>query len=61
MNLLNLSKKILIIHYQKINIFGEIGIGKPSLISHMENYDNDNFKLKENDLFKSNSTLDFNI
>ena len=50
-----------IIHYQKINIFGEAGVGKSSLISHMENYDNDNFKLKENDLFKSNSSLDSNI
>ncbi len=40
------------IHYQKINIFGEAGVGKSSLISLMENYDNDNFKIK-NDLSDS--------
>ena len=28
-------------HYQKINIFGDSGVGKTSLISLMENYDND--------------------
>ena len=33
-------------HYQKINIFGEAGVGKSSLISHMENFDNDNYKIK---------------
>ena len=32
-------------HYQKINIFGDSGVGKTSLISLMENYDNDNFNI----------------
>ena len=46
-----------IIHYHKINIFGESGVGKSSLISHMENYDNDNFNIKDNDLSKTNLSL----
>ena len=33
------------IHYQKINIFGEPGVGKSSFISYLENYD-DNFEIK---------------
>ena len=33
-----------IIHYQKINIFGEAGVGKSSLISLMEKYDDVNKK-----------------
>ena len=44
-------------HYQKINIFGERGVGKSSLISHMENFDDDNFKLPKNIL--ENSRLSF--
>ena len=48
------------IHYQKINIFGEVGVGKSSLISHMENFDNDNFKIQKDDLLKSNISLDSN-
>ena len=42
------------IHYQKINIFGEPGVGKSSLISYLENYENDNFVIEEqNELNKS--------
>ena len=37
-------------HYQKINIFGDIGVGKSSLILHMENFDDDNFQLPQNEL-----------
>jgi Ras-related protein Rab-13 len=33
------------VHYQKINIFGEDGVGKTSFISLMENYNNDNFTI----------------
>ena len=29
------------VHFQKINIFGEYGVGKTSLISHIENFNND--------------------
>ena len=50
-----------IIHYQKINIFGEAGVGKSSLISYMENYNDDNFKIEENDLGKNNQSLDSNF
>ena len=39
-------KKSDMIHYQKINIFGEEGVGKSSLITMMENYDNDNYVIK---------------
>ena len=42
------------IHYQKINIFGEPGVGKSSLISYLENYENHNFVIKEqNEVNKS--------
>ena len=34
------------IHFKKINIFGDSGVGKSSLIYCMENYDNDNFQFK---------------
>ena len=45
------------INYLKINIFGETGVGKSSLISLMDNYSNYNFEIK-NDLDKSNDSLD---
>jgi len=35
------------IHYQKINIFGEPGVGKSSLISYLENYDNNDFVIED--------------
>ena len=35
-----------IIHFQKINIFGDSGVGKTSLISCMENFNNNNFEIK---------------
>ena len=47
------------IHYQKINIFGESGVGKTSLILHMKNYDDDNFKI-DNILDKSIKSIDSN-
>ena len=30
-------------HYKKINIFGDYGVGKSSLIALMEHFDDDNF------------------
>ena len=36
------------IHYQKINIIGEQGVGKSSFISYLKNYSNKDFILKEN-------------
>ena len=51
-----------IIHYQKINIFGEPGVGKTSLISFLENYENDNFVIEEqNELRNSFQSRDSNI
>ena len=41
-----------IIHYHKINIFGEAGVGKSSLVSLLENYYDDNFKIEGDDLNK---------
>ena len=38
------------IHFHKINIFGDEGVGKTSLISFFENYDNDKYELKLNSL-----------
>ena len=34
-----------IVHYRKINIFGDAGVGKSSLISLMENYSDEDFKI----------------
>ena len=36
-----------IINYQKINIFGDEGVGKTTLISYMENYNCNNFQIIE--------------
>ena len=50
------------IHYQKIHIFGEPGVGKTSLISFLENYENDNFVIEEqNELRNSFQSRDSNI
>lgn len=51
------------IHYHKINIFGEPFVGKTSLISLMENYDSDIFKLEflsndDNSYFTSSSMVE---
>ena len=35
-----------LVHFYKINIFGETGVGKTSLISLLENYDDDNYIIK---------------
>ena len=52
------------VHYQKINIFGEDGVGKSSLISYFENYDNTEYSIKDdlqrvysNESFKINNSL----
>lgn len=50
------------IHYQKINIFGEPGVGKSSLISYLENYGNDKFVIEEkNELKESFQSINSNI
>ena len=51
------NKNIIFEHYKKINIFGESEVGKSSLISLMENYDNDNFVIKGEDIYRSNISL----
>ena len=48
-------------HFQKINIFGDSGVGKTSLISLMENYDDDNFKIAQNNLGESQMSIQSNI
>jgi len=37
-------------HYQKINILGDSGVGKTSLISLMENYNDDDFEIMSDNL-----------
>ena len=50
----NKNKSKSIEHYKKINIFGEEGVGKSSLIALMEHYEDDNFNIeKEKDLLFS--------
>ena len=47
------------IHYQKINIFGEPDVGKSSLISYLENYENDDFTIGlRNSVQSLNSNID---
>jgi len=50
----NMEKEKDMIHYQKINIFGEPGVGKSSLISYLENYENDNFVIKNQNELNEN-------
>ena len=52
------NKNIEFEHYKKINIFGEAGVGKSSLISLMQNYNDDNFIIKEEDFNASNVSLE---
>lgn len=35
------------VHFSKINIFGDTGVGKSSLISWLKNYTNENYKLQK--------------
>ena len=50
------------IHYQKINIFGEPGVGKSSFILHLKNYEDDNFVIEEqNELKESFQSINSNI
>lgn len=44
------------IHFRKINIFGNSGVGKSSFISWLENYRNEDFKIEKK---LENSVLDF--
>lgn len=41
------------IHYHKINIFGEPKVGKKSLVSLLQNFNDDNFKIEVNDSINS--------
>ena len=52
------------VHYQKINIFGEDEVGKSTLISYFENYDNTEYSAKDDfqrvdskESFKINNSL----
>ena len=42
-----IGKKKLMNHFIKVNIFGYSGVGKSSLISWFKNYENENFKIKD--------------
>ena len=59
------NKKDQLVHFSKINIFGDSRVGKTSLISHMENYTNKNFKIKDDinnsDDSKSSDSLNLSL
>jgi len=38
------------VHFQKINIFGDPGVGKTSLISYIENYDNSEYTINPEEI-----------
>ena len=40
-------KKDEFVHFQKINIFGDSGVGKSTLISYMDNYDNSQYIIQD--------------
>ena len=47
------------IHYQKINIIGDEGVGKSSFISYLKNYENKEFII-QNELENNMSIESFN-
>ena len=52
---INDNKNPDLVHYNKINIFGDTFVGKSSLISLMENFSNEDFKIIETN---ENESLD---
>ena len=54
------NKKKKSVHYQKINVFGEDDVGKSTLISYFENYNNKEFSIK-NDKERTFSNGTYNI
>ena len=44
------------VHFQKINIFGELCVGKTSFIKHLDNYNDDKFKI--DDIIEKNESED---
>ena len=54
------NKNSALLHYKKINIFGDSKVGKSSLISLMKNYSNDNFQIESNIENYSDLSLDLN-
>ena len=51
------NKNDFLIHYKKINIMGNEGVGKSSLITFFENYDNHSFVIKPQNLSRSQSDI----
>ena len=43
------NKEDYLIHYKKINVMGDEGVGKTSLITFFENYHNKEFVIKSQD------------
>ena len=56
-SLIKNTKNDELVHFFKINIFGNFGVGKSSLFSLMKNYSDDNFKT-QNNLDKSNESIE---
>ena len=46
-------------HFIKMNIFGESRVGKSTLISWLERYNDDNFKIKSEIRDSINSSIEF--
>ena len=46
-------------HFIKMNIFGESRVGKSSLISWLEKYNDDTFKIKADIRDSMNSSIEF--
>ena len=44
-------------HYQKINILGDAGVGKSSLISLIEKYNDDDFQIENNNLSQTQMSI----
>ena len=59
------NKEDYLIHYKKINVMGDEGVGKTSLITFFENYYNEEFVIKSQDYSfektESEVTEEFNI
>ena len=55
------NKNAEFVHFQKINIFGDSGVGKSSFISYLENYDNYNYSIETNIVEKNDSIDSFDM
>ena len=55
------NKNAEFVHFQKINIFGDAGVGKTSFIIYLENYDTTDYLIEANDVDKNESLDSFEM